>query len=565
MEHKKVNFLHSVRLKMLLAMAFFAFVTGGFACALFISSTKEEIGSVTRGYMRDLSRDYGVMLDNELDTDGDDALSGEHLASILAGVQVEGVESSYIYVVSGDGTMLYHPTAEKIGKPVENKAVNDAVAKIAKGEKVENEVVKYEFKGADKYAGIYVNDTQDFIMVVTADYDDVFSSIRKVEGKIGIIVLLELLIVVTIGSAFAHIIVKPMNEVSELTVKVGDMDLTKNEIQTRLANRRDEIGRMGRSLDYLTQSLKGVVENIKEKSAQVMDAANVLDSDATETSTTMEQVEQAVNDIAEGATTQAGETQRAEEQVIEMGNMVQETSDEVEKLLAFAQEMQECTSQASDMLQALEKVNARAEEHIDIIAEQTNTTNEAAMKISEATHLITSIAEETNLLALNASIEAARAGEAGRGFAVVASQIQKLAEQTNSASGNIEEIVEALLNDSELVVETMTNAQGIITRQNDFIEGTEGSVATVMNEIEHSVSSIRSIESRMKELECARKEIMQVFKAMSDIATHNVSDTEKTNTALGAMTADFKNIEQSTESLRTMADALANHIQNFQV
>ena len=80
-----------------------------------------------------------------------------------------------------------------------------------------------------------------------------------------------------------------MNEVSELTVKVGDMDLTKNEIQTRLANRRDEIGRMGRSLDYLTQSLKGVVENIKEKSAQVMDAANVLDSDATETSTTMEQ------------------------------------------------------------------------------------------------------------------------------------------------------------------------------------------------------------------------------------------------------------------------------------
>ena len=217
------------------------------------------------------------------------------------------------------------------------------------------------------------------------------------------------------------------------------------------------------------------------------------------------------------------------------------------------------------ILKELMEVNDQTKLSIDEIYEQTNITNASAQKIKAATDIIASIAEETNLLSLNASIEAARAGEQGRGFAVVASQIQKLAEQTNSASGNIEEIVEALLNDSELVVETMTNAQGIITRQNDFIEGTEGSVATVMNEIEHSVSSIRSIESRMKELECARKEIMQVFKAMSDIATHNVSDTEKTNTALGAMTADFKNIEQSTESLRTMADALANHIQNFQV
>ena len=564
MEHKKVNFLHSVRLKMLLAMAFFAFVTGGFACALFISSAKEEIGSVTRGYMCDLSRAYGVMLDNELDTDGDDALSGEHLASILAGVQVEGVESSYIYVVSGDGTMLYHPTADKIGKPVENKAVSDAVAKIAKGEKVENEVVKYEFKGADKYAGIYVNDTQDFIMVVTADYDDVFSSIRKVEGKIGIIVLLELLIVVTIGSVFAHIIVKPMNEVSELTVKVGDMDLTKNEIQARLANRRDEIGRMGRSLDYLTQSLKGVVENIKEKSAQVMDAANVLDSDATETSTTMEQVEQAVNDIAEGATTQAGETQRAEEHVVEMGNMVQETSDEVEKLLAFAQEMQECTSQASDILQALEKVNARAEEHIDIIAEQTNTTNEAAMKISEATHLITSIAEETNLLALNASIEAARAGE-GKGFGVVASEIQKLAEQTNESATHIEEIVQELLRDAEKAVETMYGVKEIMHTQSDHVEQTESAFEQVQSGVEQSIEGINRISEHTTRLNDAREKVVGIVQNLTSIAEANAAGTEQTSASATEVGAIMEDITGKSTAMRQAAQELDEGMNIFKL
>ena len=563
MEHKKVNFLHSVRLKMLLAMAFFAFVTGGFACALFISSTKEEIGSVTRGYMRDLSRAYGVMLDNELDTDGDDALSGEHLASILAGVQVEGVESSYIYVVSGDGTMLYHPTADKIGKPVENKAVSDAVAKIAKGEKVENEVVKYEFKGADKYAGIYVNDTQDFIMVVTADYDDVFSSIRKVEGKIGIIVLLELLIVATIGSVFAHIIVKPMNEVSELTVKVGDMDLTKNEIQTRLANRRDEIGRMGRSLDYLTQSLKGVVENIKEKSAQVMDAANVLDSDATETSTTMEQVEQAVNDIAEGATTQAGETQRAEEHVVEMGNMVQETSDEVEKLLAFAQEMQECTSQASDILQALEKVNARAEEHIDIIAEQTNTTNEAAMKISEATHLITSIAEETNLLALNASIEAARAGDAGRGFAVVAEEIRVLSEQTKQSTENIEDIISKLDKNAADTISSMDNVMDKISGQVTMIHEIETSFANIREGMTNLKHNSIGMSDKVQRLKDANVTLVDSTNNLSSTSEEISASSEETNAMCSDNAERFKTINNVIEELTQQTAKMDGFIDEY--
>lgn len=565
MEKKKIKFVHSLRLKMILAMAFFAFVTGGIACALFISSTKKEIGSVTRGYMRDLAKSYGVMLDNELDSEGESVLSSEHLSGILAGVQVEGVESSYIYVVGADGTMLYHPTADKIGKPVENAAVKQTVAKIEKGETVKNEVIKYEFKGADKYAGIYVNENQDFIVVVTADYDDVFDSIRNVEKKIAYIVIIEIVIVATVGSLFAHILIKPMNEVSELTKKVGDMDLTDSELQTRLANRKDEIGHMGRSLDYLTQSLKGVVENIKEKSAQVMDAANVLDSDASETSTTMEQVEQAVNDIAEGATTQAGETQRAEEQVIEMGNMVQETSDEVEKLLAFAQDMQECTTQASQILKALEQVNARAEENIDIIADQTNTTNEAALKISEATHLITSIAEETNLLALNASIEAARAGEQGKGFGVVASEIQKLAEQTNESAEHIEEIVQELLRDAEKAVETMYGVKEIMHTQSDHVEQTQSAFEQVQSGVQQSIEGINRISTHTTRMNDARENVVGIVQNLTAIAEANAAGTEQTSASATEVGAIMEDITGKSTAMRQAAQELDDGMNIFKL
>lgn len=565
MEKKKVKFLHSLRLKMILAMAFFTFVTGGIACALLISSAKKEIGSVTRGYMRDLAKSYGVMLDNELDSEGESVLSSEHLGGILAGVQVEGIESSYIYVVGADGTMLYHPTADKIGKPVENAAVKQTVAKIEKGETVKNEVIKYEFKGADKYAGIYVNENQDFIVVVTADYDDVFDSIRNVEKKIAYIVIIEIVIVATVGSLFAHILIKPMNEVSELTKKVGDMDLTDSELQTRLANRKDEIGHMGRSLDYLTQSLKGVVENIKEKSAQVMDAANVLDSDASETSTTMEQVEQAVNDIAEGATTQAGETQRAEEQVIEMGNMVQETSDEVEKLLAFAQDMQECTTQASQILKALEQVNARAEENIDIIADQTNTTNEAALKISEATHLITSIAEETNLLALNASIEAARAGEQGKGFGVVASEIQKLAEQTNESAEHIEEIVQELLRDAEKAVETMYGVKEIMHTQSDHVEQTQSAFEQVQSGVQQSIEGINRISIHTTRMNDARENVVGIVQNLTAIAEANAAGTEQTSASATEVGAIMEDITGKSTAMRQAAQELDDGMNIFKL
>lgn len=565
MEKKKVKFLHSLRLKMILAMAFFTFVTGGIACALLISSAKKEIGSVTRGYMRDLAKSYGVMLDNELDSEGESVLSSEHLGGILAGVQVEGIESSYIYVVGADGTMLYHPTADKIGKPVENAAVKQTVAKIEKGETVKNEVIKYEFKGADKYAGIYVNENQNFIVVVTADYDDVFDSIRNVEKKIAYIVIIEIVIVATVGSLFAHILIKPMNEVSELTKKVGDMDLTDSELQTRLANRKDEIGHMGRSLDYLTQSLKGVVENIKEKSAQVMDAANVLDSDASETSTTMEQVEQAVNDIAEGATTQAGETQRAEEQVIEMGNMVQETSDEVEKLLAFAQDMQECTTQASQILKALEQVNARAEENIDIIADQTNTTNEAALKISEATHLITSIAEETNLLALNASIEAARAGEQGKGFGVVASEIQKLAEQTNESAEHIEEIVQELLRDAEKAVETMYGVKEIMHTQSDHVEQTQSAFEQVQSGVQQSIEGINRISTHTTRMNDARENVVGIVQNLTAIAEANAAGTEQTSASATEVGAIMEDITGKSTAMRQAAQELDDGMNIFKL
>ena len=152
--------------------------------------------------------------------------------------------------------------------------------------------------------------------------------------------------------------------------------------------------------------------------------------------------------------------------------MIEHTNSQVESLTSTANLMRESSEEAAATLKELDNINQQAIASIDVIYEQTNITNISALKIKEATTLISSIAEETNLLSLNASIEAARAGEAGRGFAVVASQIQKLADQSNESANQIDQIIHALIEDSEKAVKTMDEVKTIMNLQSENVHKT---------------------------------------------------------------------------------------------
>ena len=154
-------------------------------------------------------------------------------------------------------------------------------------------------------------------------------------------------------------------------------------------------------------------------------------------------------------------------------------------------------------------------------------------------------------------------GLANKDMAKFETQIQNLAEQSNTASGNIEKIVSALIDNSEKVVDTMTQTQDIISRQNEHIDSTEHTVNGVINELETSITKIRSIEQKAKELEQARGEIIEAIDSLSVIAQQNVDGTAQTSAAITEMADSFQVIEDSTENLRSTADMLAQNISNF--
>lgn len=564
----KKNAIHSIKVKIYLVIDLAVLLTGLMMIINYSSNVKKELGTMTQHYMEDLAIAYGSTLDNEIKRSGDDSgavLKTDNLSMKLDGRGVEEVESSYIYVVAKNGSMLYHPDGGKIGKSVENEVVKKACADLQAGKKVDNGVVSYEFKGETKYAAIYVSTYTDFVLIVTADEAEIFEPIKRVNfiGVLGMII--AAIVCSIIGFFLANVIVKPIRQMTDLTIKISDMDFTSDAMVDKLNKRKDEIGSMGRAISLLRVALVDVARSIKAQSDMLMSAADDLFGSATETSTTMDQVETAVNDIAQGATSQAEETQAATENVVAMGNMVEETNRVVEELVAYASKMKDAGNRAKMILGNLNQVNEKTEGYIDIIAKQTDTTNESAMKISEAASMITDIAEETNLLSLNASIEAARAGEQGRGFAVVASQIQKLAEQSNESAKQIGDIIQVLLQDSTKAVEIMDDVKSSMKEQSDYVEKTDQAFEEIQTEVNDSIRAMDCIFEKTEQMDQTRSKVIDVVQSLTAIAEENAASTEETSAAVTEVSAIVTGISEKSEELRKIAMELEENMSIFKI
>ena len=452
--------------------------------------------------------------------------------------------------------------------------------KRAIGTQATEKVVAEVLKGGKDYTADHVNVAgSDFYVYYVPMYQEgtttpcgmvfagksqvnVEKEISRVTNMLFIAIAVLMIVCGLFAILMANNIVNSLKKSIAVVEEVSKGNLTVS-MDEKLLARKDEVGDVARYITKLKDELIKIMSGIKSQSSVLYTASNDLNGTSSSAADSVGQVEQAIHEIADGATSQADETQKATENVILMGNMVEETKAEVEELYNNASEMQSSSNEATKTLNELNGINQKAKTAIDVIYEQTNTTNESAMKIREATNLITAIAEETNLLSLNASIEAARAGEQGRGFAVVAAQIQKLAEQSNESARQIEQIITLLIQDSNKAVETMDEVREIMQRQSENVEKTEQIFSQVKDGIDHSIDSVNIIADKTKSLDAARVTVVDVVQNLTAIAEENAAGTEETS----ASTAEFSNmmgdIQGTSGELQNIANTLENNLSIF--
>ena len=401
----------------------------------------------------------------------------------------------------------------------------------------------------------------------------VFAGINKNETLYSVLSIVFymtviVLVIAIIGIVGAGLISNTISRVlkSEITsleyLAMGNLNV---QIDKKNLQRKDEIGDLSRAIDTLKTDLRSVIGGISESTNLLISSSDSLEQTSHQTFENMDYVMQSVDTITTSAISQAKDTKSASDNITHMGNLIIETGSEADLLNKNADKMLIVSDKTTFAIDELKKISEEVGSSVNIIAELTEQTNESAKTIREAAEFISGIADETNLLSLNASIEAARAGEAGKGFAVVADEIQKLAVQSNEASSRIDKIVNTLIVDAEHVVDSMEQMKSVIGKQNEYIKSTEESVSEVMEEINESIEKIRNIEKRTQDLETARKEMMGMIAGLSDIADSNVVNTHETSKVINDVSDRFKKVEESAVNLRVTADILEQNMKIFKM
>lgn len=477
-----------------------------------------------------------------------------------------GMDVTFLY---GDKRIMTSATDENGNRILKSKAGDVIVEKVLNGgEEYFSEAVSIE--GTLNYGyfmPVYQNgsDTDIVGMVfVGTNKQDKDAVVMRLLGSIVAAVVAIMLVCLIVSTKLASTISRNIRTSIKTVEKIAAGDLNV-QVNNKLLKSKDEIGDLSRVTITLRDAMQRTTLEINQNVQKLLEASSLLGTAADNTNGTMNKVRTAVNRIVENSTEQAENSKSTSEHMRLMGDNITETSAEVEALNSNAAFMHESSEKAAETLANLQRINGEVERIIGEVQEQTNRTNDSVQQIYKATAFIASIAEETDLLSLNASIEAARAGENGKGFAVVAEQIKKLSEQSNQSSNEIEETAMMLSEDSQKAVEIMQKMQEIIMSQSESMKDTQKVVEEVVQQIANSMQSIQQIKETTEHLANVRNEVLQAVETLSNIAQDSVSGTKKTYEDTEEVVDTFKQVYMSAEQLREIADQLAGSVQYFHV
>ena len=327
----------------------------------------------------------------------------------------------------------------------------------------------------------------------------------------------------------------------------------------------DEIGDIYRNCVKVQDTFKSMVTEIKTSCDDLKNAADRFSEIAKTTNESADNVKVAVEEISDGARNQADSTVEAHDNMEMINDQIGLITHEVDDMTEYAVDMSNKEKQSQAIIGELSVSNDHTKESVAKVAEQISLMSVGVNNIKQAVEMIQAIADETDLLSLNASIEAARAGDAGRGFAVVAEQISKLALQSNESGKDIEHILNEITDTSEKMVSVMGEVRANMDVQQEKLEETRITYKTVAESVEKSLGNISSIKQKIDVLNDSSESISEVVENLAAISEENAMAASNTMDTAVNMSNDMQVVQQYSKELLLLADRLQEVIGSFAI
>ncbi|MBP1924295.1 methyl-accepting chemotaxis protein [Sedimentibacter acidaminivorans] len=480
-------------------------------------------------------------------------------------------ESGYGYIINNKGTIVAHPDREKVlnqFNPIAGVKTNESLKSLATlFEKVIAErtgLSTYFFEGNELYAGYTPIKGTNWNFVITANKEEVLSAISTLENEILRILIFVLVISIIITFIVGHSITNPIIKAVQISRRISNLDITE-DIPKKYLKKKDEIGDLAKAMQSISDSLRGIINDISNNSEQVVAASEELNAASQQSASAAEQISQTVEQIAKGAEDQAQNTEECVSKSYELGQIMEKDHNNMIHLNAGANKVNEVVTEGLAEIENLYKITVESNRTTNEIKDVIAKTNDSSSKIGQASNVISTIAQQTNLLALNAAIEAARAGNAGKGFAVVAEEIKNLAQQSALSTKEIDAVVNELQVNTHNAVKTIESVLSIADEQTKSVVNSKDKYKLIEEAMKETEEIVKQLNISGKEMEGMRSQILSSVENLSAIAEENSAATQEATASIEEQAASSEEIAGASEGLASLAERLQAIITKFKI
>jgi len=391
----------------------------------------------------------------------------------------------------------------------------------------------------------------------------------EIIGQVGIMTAVSFIVgmiaLAVLAIAMKGLVVQPLVKIVSEIHRIARYDLTEGNIQTirAMTGRKDEIGSISRNMILLFDSFRNIAAEINQSAGAVSDNAEALADRLNQVKRSADEISVTMNDLSRGAMAQAEDISTGAGEVSKLDALIVRNLDDAESLRSDANEMDVVKSNGLTAIKDLIEKTARSRESIVVVREAMQQNNDQAKKIEATSQKINDIADQTNLLSLNAAIEAARAGEAGRGFAVVAEEIRGLAEETNDLTNEIGAIIQELLQKTSDATDNMETMEKIFEQQEQSVEETRDKFIQIEQRLENMRASVDKLCESSGDMTNSKNVIVAMIEALSAVSQENAAGSEEILAAVETQDQIITNLSERTQGLSNVANGLSEQAHKF--